>query len=89
MTTALASLLQLLVAAGSGTRRGGVCGPADGDQYAGLVTDDVHHLGGEQVKLRVTVNQQMPSTPPGLVLRVGPATPAQSEAVLGAAVSGR
>jgi hypothetical protein len=54
-----------------------------------LVTDDVHHFRGEQVKLRATVDQQMPATPPGLVLRVAPASPARSEAVLDAAVSGR
>jgi hypothetical protein len=81
-------LLKLLVAAGTGTR-GGLLHPADSDEYVGLVTDDVHHLGGEQVKLRATVDQQMPPTPPGLVLRAALATPVRGEAVLDAAVSGR
>jgi hypothetical protein len=54
------------------------------------VADDVHHLGGEQVKLRATVDHQMPPPPPGLVHRaVALATPIQSKAVLDAAVSGR
>jgi len=89
MSPASASLLQLLVATGTGTRRGGVRQPVDSDEYVGLVTDDVHHIGGEQVKLRATVYHQMPSTPPGLVRRAVPATPVQSDAVLDAAVSGR
>jgi hypothetical protein len=54
-----------------------------------LVTDDVHRFGGEQVKLRATVDQQMPPTRPGLVLRAALITRVRGEAVLNAAVSGR
>jgi hypothetical protein len=79
----------LLVAAGTGTRPGGVYHPPDSDEYVGLVTDDVHHLGGEQVKPRATVDQQMPPMPQGLVLHAALATPVGGEAVLDAAVSGR
>jgi hypothetical protein len=45
--------------------------------------------GGEQVKLRATVDQQMPPTPSGLVVRAALAAPVRGEAVLDAAVSGR
>jgi hypothetical protein len=47
---------------------GGVREPADGDEYVGLVADDVDHLRGELVKLKATVNCHVPSARQGSVL---------------------
>jgi hypothetical protein len=69
---------------------GGVRQPADDAEYVGPVAADVDNLRGELMKLRATVNCQVPSAQQGLAaVAVAVAELAMSEAVLRAASSGR
>jgi len=69
---------------------GGVRQPADDADYVGLVAADVDHLRGELMKLRATVNCQVPSAQQRLAaVAVAVAELAVSEAVLRAVSSGR